>query len=87
MTPEENALLKRTLSIAEENNEMLRAIRRSMRLARFMTIVYWLFIAGAFAGAYYLVQPYLETILNIYNSTKGGATGDVSGLIDFIKQN
>ena len=66
MSPEEHELLRRSISLAEENNEMLRGIRSSMRLARFMTLVYWVFIIGTALGAYYLVQPYWEQALRTY---------------------
>lgn len=69
MTPEEKELLKRTLALAEENNDMLRSMRRSMRIQRFMSIVYWVFIIGSAVGAYYLIQPYIEAITG--NNTNG----------------
>lgn len=87
MTPEDKELLERTLSLTEENNEMLRGIQRSMRLARFMTILYWLFIVGAFAATYYFIQPYLESLWGVYGNAKEGTTGNFRELIDFIKQN
>ena len=37
-----------------------------MRLARFMTFIYWIFIIGTALGAYYLVQPYLEQAMKTY---------------------
>ena len=56
MPEDEKELLKRSVELAEENNDMLRAIRRSMRLARFISIMYWVFIIGSAVGAYYLIQ-------------------------------
>jgi len=86
MTPEERELLKRTLSVAEENNELLRKIQRSMRLARFMTLLYWMFIIGAFAGAYYFIQPYIESAFSLYQGARQ-SPGNLNEIIDFINQN
>lgn len=69
MTPEERALLQKAVTLSEENNKMVRSILRSMRIQRFMTIIYWLFIIGTAVGAYYFIQPYLSQIISIY----GGA--------------
>ncbi len=81
MNPEERALLERTLRISEENNQILHKIQRSMRMARVMSIVYWVFIIGSAIGAYYLIQPYIEQLISIY----GGAKNSVGGLSDLFK--
>ena len=81
MTPEERELLKRCVDLSEENNSMLHSMRRSMRLARIMSILYWVFIIGTAVGAYYLIQPYLNAVTDLY----GGAKGGISGSVDNIK--
>ncbi|MCX6701592.1 MAG: hypothetical protein NTX96_00090 [Candidatus Zambryskibacteria bacterium] len=81
MSPEERELLKRSVALAEENNNILHSMRRSMRLARIMSMFYWIFIIGTAVGAYYLIQPYLEQLMGVY----GGATGGLNGGIDNIK--
>ncbi|MSU45288.1 MAG: hypothetical protein EXS47_01515 [Candidatus Zambryskibacteria bacterium] len=70
MSEEEKELLKRSVDLAEENNDMLRAIRRSMRFARFMSIIYWVFIIGSAIGAYYLIQPYIESLTGVYGGAR-----------------
>jgi hypothetical protein len=84
MSPEEHELLKRSIALAEENNDMLRSIRSSMRLARFMTIVYWLIIIGISLGAYYFAKPYLEKAWNLYNSAQTNIAG-VGKVLDSLK--
>ncbi len=87
MSPEEKELLKRSVQLGEENNEILRSMRRSMRLGRIMSIIYWVVIIGSAVGALYLVQPYLETLIDIYGGAKssfGGVSGDMSGLKDLL---
>ena len=88
MSPEELELLKRNIAISEENNDILRSIQRSMRLARIMSILYWVIIIGSAVGAYYFIQPYLDQMMGIYggardqiNSTSSG----LNGLLDLIK--
>lgn len=81
MTPEERELLKRSIALSEENNDILRGIQRSMRLSRLMSIVYWLFIAGSAIGAYYLVQPYIEAVTGAY----GGASSNIGDMISNFK--
>jgi Sec-independent protein secretion pathway component TatC len=66
MTPEERELLNRSLKLAEENNKMLRSMRRSARFSSFIRLVYWLFIIGAAFGTYYFVQPYIAPIMKTY---------------------
>jgi hypothetical protein len=68
MTPEERSLLERTASLAEENNQMLRSIRRSNRISLAMRIVYWVLILLISFGAYYLIQPYVETMMSLVGS-------------------
>jgi len=85
MTPEEKELLKRCLELAEENNSMLHSMRRSMRLARVMSIIYWVVIIGTALGALYLVQPYIDTIMSVYGGAKE-QLNTVGGVLDNLKQ-
>ena len=70
MDPESQKLLEDTHRLAEENNDMLRSLKRSMRLARIMSVIYWVFIIGSAVGAYYLIQPYLDSLTETYDSAK-----------------
>jgi hypothetical protein len=81
MSPEERELLRRSISLAEENNDILRSIQRSMRLSRFMTALYWLFIIGSAIGAYYLIQPYIQAVTGAY----GGASSNIGDILNNFK--
>jgi hypothetical protein len=70
MTPEEHELLRRSIALSEENNDILRGIQSSMRLARFMTFLYWLIIIGISVGAYYYAQPYIEKAVSVYKTAQ-----------------
>lgn len=66
MNPEEKKLLEETHRLAEENNALLHKMNRSMRWARIMRIVYWVFIIGSAVGAFYLIQPYIDQMKSLY---------------------
>ncbi|MFA6459247.1 MAG: hypothetical protein WCV79_02530 [Candidatus Paceibacterota bacterium] len=74
MTPEEKSLLERTYKLVEENNAMLRSVRRSSRITMILRGAYWLVIIGASIGAYYLIQPYIDFMLGLI---KGGSGADI----------
>jgi hypothetical protein len=68
MTPEERSLLERTYNLTEENNAILRGIRRTGRISMIMRIAYWVVIIGFSVGAYYLIQPYASLLTSFYGS-------------------
>lgn len=78
MDPESKKLLQDTFELTEENNKMLHSMKRSMQMARIMSILYWVFIIGSAVGAYYLIQPYIDQAKNIYSGA-----GDA---LDSLKQ-
>jgi len=71
MSPEERELLNKAVGLAEENNQMLHSMRRSQRWSSIARAIYWVFIIGSAVGAYYLIQPYVDQIKDLY----GGASG------------
>jgi hypothetical protein len=71
MQPEEKEMLKKTLELSQENNKMLRSMRRSMAMGRVFKIIYWVVIVGAAIGAYYYVTPYIDSAVGAYGSVKG----------------
>ena len=68
MSPEERELLNRSVVLAEENNRMLHAMRRSMYWSRVMSIIYWILIIGISVGAFYFLQPYVNQVVKTYGS-------------------
>ena len=70
MSPEEHELLKRSIALSEENNDILRGIRRTMSFNRFMTAIYWLILIGISVGAWYFVQPYVGKVMGLYQSAE-----------------
>lgn len=60
---------------------MLRSLHRSMRMRRVMSIIYWIFIIGSAVGAYYFIQPYLDSMMDVY----GGAKSNLSNFSEFFQ--
>ncbi len=65
MTPEEKSLLERTYALAQENNDMLRKIRRGSKWTNTIHILYWVVILLLSFGAYYFIQPYVQSVYNL----------------------
>jgi hypothetical protein len=88
MSPEEKELLHRSIALAEENNDILRSIQRSMRLSRLMSVLYWVVIIGASIGAFYFIQPYLRATMDLYGGAKdqiNQLNGGVGSIFDNLK--
>ena len=62
MTPEERELLTQSIRLSEENNKMLRSMRRGARFASFLRIIYWLIILGSAFSAWYFLEPYINSM-------------------------
>jgi len=83
MDPELKRALDETLKLSRENNQMLQAMRRSMRLGRIMSFLYWALIIGTAFGAYYFIQPYIDQLMGVYGGAKSNLDGMGSILDDF----
>ncbi|MFA5778361.1 MAG: hypothetical protein WC870_02650 [Candidatus Paceibacterota bacterium] len=70
MQPEEKKLLEQTYELVEENNRMLHSIKRTMFMARIMSVLYWVLIIGVSVGAFYFIQPYLDQLMDTYSGAK-----------------
>ncbi len=75
MTPEERSLLERTHKLAEENNEILRKMRRANRIGIVFRVGYWVVILLLSFGAYFLIQPYVESLFGAYEGLQGSFGG------------
>ncbi|MEK7116839.1 MAG: hypothetical protein AAB837_01580 [Patescibacteria group bacterium] len=83
MQPEEKEMLKKTLELAQENNNILHSIRRGMFWGRVMRVVYWVIIIGVAIGAYYYITPYIDSAVGAYGDMKG----DLKNFSDLFKLN
>ncbi|HLP43827.1 MAG TPA: hypothetical protein VK145_00945 [Candidatus Nanoarchaeia archaeon] len=71
----------RLMALTEENNRMLKRIRRAAFWNGLIRIVYWLIILGISIGAYYYVQPYLEQLITTYKAVQTG-TAQIQGFVN-----
>jgi hypothetical protein len=72
MEPQDKALLKETLKLAQENNRLLRKMNRSLKWGRFWKTVYWVIVIGAMFGLYYFLQPVFENLISAYQGAQTG---------------
>ncbi len=85
MPPYEKKILEDTAKLTQENNKILREMRRTARWLRFFGIVKWGVIIIVTIGAYYFVQPYTEILSSIYGG-EGGILPDISLFEEAIKK-
>jgi hypothetical protein len=71
MNPEDKALLERIYKLTEENNTILKSIHRTNKIGLAIKVLYWVVILGLSFGAFYFVQPYINSLTGVLD-TKGG---------------
>ncbi len=71
MTEEEKKLLEETAETTGECLVILKRMQRIRRFELFLKIGYWVIILGLAFGAYYFIQPYLNSLLQIYSGLGG----------------
>ena len=60
--------LKRIEESIEENRRMTRSLLNAHRLSTAVSVIKWVVIIGFALGAFYYIQPYLETLLKLYGN-------------------
>lgn len=90
MDPESKKLLEDTFQLAQENNQMLRKIRKVQKWGTFWSGFKVLLIVGIALGSFYFLEPYVNNIVNIYHSVYGPAqnvnNNNSSPFQDFFKK-
>lgn len=71
MDPESRKLLEDTFALVEENNKMLRKVRSVQKWATFWQTLKVLLIIGIAFGVFYFLEPYLNKVMDLYNSVSG----------------
>ena len=67
--------LDKILELVEENNHILRSMRRSARVSSLISYLYWIIIIGSMIGTYYYVQPYIDQLLKVYQELNSSVKG------------
>jgi hypothetical protein len=68
MLPDEKRIMEEMLSLAKENNQILRSWRRGQRWHLLWSVVWWLAIVGLTLWSYYQLQPQIEKATGYLNS-------------------
>ena len=68
MDPETRKLLEDTYSLTQENNKMLHKVRNVQKWATFMSWLKMIVLIGVTLGSFYFLEPYLNKIMEGYNS-------------------
>ncbi|MBX4199164.1 hypothetical protein KW800_02770 [Candidatus Parcubacteria bacterium] len=71
MNPEDRELLKRTLQLSEENNKMLRKIRRNSRWIVVWGVIKFAVIIGSLVIGYLSLEPYLGSVGESFKQAQG----------------
>ncbi len=82
MNPEEQRMLRESLALGKENNELLKKLYRGALWGRAIKIVYWVVILGVSFGALFFLKPYLETLQGVYGGFQETQT-NVKNLFSF----
>jgi len=61
-------LLEENLLISKENNKLLLSVRRGLRIAFWMRVLYFFIATGLLFGAFYVVAPYLKSTVEVYQN-------------------
>lgn len=67
MEQEERSLLEENLKVSRENKELLLKVRSVQRWAQITRILYWVVLIGISFGAFYFLQPYIESVMKVYS--------------------
>ncbi len=59
-------MVRETYDLTQQNNVLLKKMRRTQRQAHIWQIVYWIILIGISIGAFYYVQPYLQKVYSLY---------------------
>jgi uncharacterized membrane protein YraQ (UPF0718 family) len=81
MDPQTQQLLKESLEISKENNQMLKKMVRNQKWTNIYRVVYWGIIIFSSVGAYYFIQPFLGNLFNVYT----GGVSNTSSMNDVFK--
>ncbi len=79
MNPDEKKLLEETAELTRETSVLVKKIHRHVMMGSVLRVVYWIIIIGASLGAFWLIQPYIDSV----RSFTGGGEGQES-VVDLL---
>jgi hypothetical protein len=72
--------LNEIFRMTEENNRILRGIRRTQYVSNVFRILYWLIILASLGGAYYFIKPIMTSLAG-----SGASLSDTMKQINALK--
>lgn len=66
MTPEQEKMLRESLRLARENNEMIEKLFRANRRARLWSFLKAIVTVALLLGAYYTIAPFIDNLTDAY---------------------
>ncbi|MCK5022092.1 MAG: hypothetical protein KAR54_02495 [Candidatus Pacebacteria bacterium] len=82
MDSEEKQMLKESLKTIKENRQILNKIKKGMLWGRISRIIYWVIIVGISLGAYYYVQPFVDSARETVHQIQSGASSLTEGVTE-----
>ena len=64
MDSDDKRMLEKVMQMTEQNNRILRKMRREVLWGRFFHFIYWVLIIGIAVVSYYYIKPYLGSLDN-----------------------
>ncbi|MCR4306565.1 MAG: hypothetical protein NUV42_01205 [Candidatus Yonathbacteria bacterium] len=68
MDPYTRKLLEDILGLTQENNKLLKKMHRASIWRHVFSALYWIVIVGAMLGSYYYLQPYIDVLIEAYDT-------------------
>lgn len=81
MNPEEHKMLEEVLALSRENHQLVTKLHRSIMWGRVFHGLYWFVIIGATIGSFYFIQPYVDSLKEVY----GGVSDTQNQLKEFFR--
>lgn len=65
---QQQALLEENLALTKENSKKIQNIHSYIRRTFFAKLVYWVIVISIAVGAYYIIQPQINRLINGYTN-------------------
>ncbi|MFC1614941.1 hypothetical protein ACFL22_00040 [Patescibacteria group bacterium] len=86
--PELRRMVEENLELSHENNKLLHKLHHTVIWGRVFRVLYWIVIIGATMGAYYFVQPLIDSFQGLLGGLEnvqkaGDAIPNIGDLLKF----
>lgn len=69
--------------MVKENNRMVTSLYRRARISAALVFFKWFVVIGIAVGAFYFLQPVVDSLMGVYGSFTGGGNG--ADMIELFK--